>query len=106
MGDALKRPHACMLVAVSLDGKISPRRRKGQPNPIGPELIDAGIIRLHNSARAAAEAVMVGLKCILLDDSTLIPSKAKAKPPTRVVLDGLAEIPPTAKVLDCTTKFA
>ena len=61
----MKRPYTVMLVAVSMDGKISPNRQPGQPNPIGPALIDADIMRLHNSQRAQANGIMVGLNCIL-----------------------------------------
>jgi 2,5-diamino-6-(ribosylamino)-4(3H)-pyrimidinone 5'-phosphate reductase len=97
-----------MLVAVSLDGKIAPKRRPGQPNPVGPSLIDPGIMRLHNQERAGADAIMVGLNCILLDDSRLTLRDGSGRNPTRVVLDGLAETPLTAKVLgnDATTILA
>ncbi len=94
-----KRPYALMLVAVSLDGKIAPKRRPGQPNPVGPSLIDPEIMSLHNQQRAGADAIMVGLHCILLDDSRLTLRDGAGRNPTRVVLDGLAETPLTAKVL-------
>ena len=89
-----------MLVAVSLDGKISPERKPGQPNPVGPSLIDADIMALHNSRRARADGIMVGLNCILLDDSRLTLRDAQGKNPTRIVLDGLAEMPANARVLN------
>ncbi len=95
----LKRPWAFMLVAVSLDGKIAPRRRPGQPNPVGPSLIDPEIMKLHNRQRADVDAIMVGRNCIQLDDSSLTLREAAGKNPVRIVLDGLAEIPPTARVL-------
>jgi riboflavin-specific deaminase-like protein len=88
-----------MLVAVSLDGKIAPKRKPGQPNPIGPSLIDPDIMELHNSQRARVDGIMVGLNCILLDDSRLTLRDAQGKNPTRIVLDGLAEMPDSAKVL-------
>jgi 2,5-diamino-6-(ribosylamino)-4(3H)-pyrimidinone 5'-phosphate reductase len=88
-----------MLVAVSLDGKIAPRRRPGQANPVGPSLIDPKVMRLHNQQRASADAIMVGLNCILLDDSRLTLREGEGRNPTRIVLDGLAEIPLTAKIL-------
>ena len=96
----MKRPYTMMLVAVSLDGKISPNRRPGQPNPIGPALIAPGIMKMHNAQRQAADGIMVGLNCILLDDARLTLRDAAGKNPTRIVLDGLAEMPPTAKVLN------
>jgi riboflavin biosynthesis pyrimidine reductase len=95
----LKRPYALMLVAVSLDGKIAPRRRAGQANPVGPSLIDPEIMGLHNQQRARADAIMVGLNCILLDDSRLTLRKGPGRNPARIVLDGLAETPLSAKVL-------
>jgi 2,5-diamino-6-(ribosylamino)-4(3H)-pyrimidinone 5'-phosphate reductase len=92
-------PFTFMLVAVSLDGKISPRRKRGQANPIGPSLIDPEIMKLHNAQRAGVDGIMVGLNCILLDDSRLTLRAGGGPNPIRIVLDGLAEIPPTARVL-------
>lgn len=89
-----------MLVAVSLDGKISPPRSPGQTNPIGPDLIDGKIMELHNSQRASVDGIMVGLNCILLDNSKLTLREGAGKNPTRIVLDGMAEIPATARVLN------
>lgn len=96
----MNRPYTFMLVAVSLDGKISPKRRPGQPNPIGPALIAADIMKMHNAQRAEADAIMVGLNCILLDDSRLTLREHAGKNPIRIVLDGLAEIPPASHVLN------
>ena len=96
----MKRPYTIMLVAVSLDGKISPRREPGQPNPVGPSMIEPEIMALHNAQRAGADGIMVGLNCILLDDSRLTLRDARGKSPTRIVLDGLAEMPGHARVLN------
>jgi len=95
----VNRPFTFMLVAVSLDGKISPKRRPGQSNPVGPEYINEEIMQLHNSQRAGVDAIMVGLNCILMDDSRLTLREGEGRNPTRVVLDGLAEMPPTARIL-------
>ena len=96
----MNRPYTMMLVAVSLDGKISPLRRPGQKNPVGPSLIPPEIMSFHNSKRVA-DGIMVGLNCILLDDSRLtLREGAGDKQPTRIVLDGLAEISPDARVLN------
>ena len=95
-----ERPYTIMLVAVSLDGKIAPRRQPGQPNPVGPSLIDADVMALHNSQRAAADGIMVGLNCVLLDDSRLTLRQGDGANPARIVLDGLAEMPPSARVLN------
>jgi 2,5-diamino-6-(ribosylamino)-4(3H)-pyrimidinone 5'-phosphate reductase len=96
----MKRPYTFMLVAVTLDGKISPKRKHGQPNPIGPSLIDADIMALHNSKREEVDGIMAGLNCILLDDSRLTLRDGMGRNPIRIVLDGLAEIPSTARVLN------
>ena len=96
----MKRPFTFMLVAVSLDGKISPKRRPGQSNPIGPALIDPEIMKVHNGKREEVDGIMVGLNCILLDDSRLTLRDGTGRNPTRIVLDGLAEMPPTARVLN------
>ena len=88
-----------MLVAVSLDGKIAPNRRPGEPNPVGPSLIAPEIMRLHNDQRATVDAILVGLNCVILDDSRLTLREGEGKNPIRVVLDGLAETPLEARVL-------
>lgn len=108
MRDIMERPYTFMLVAVSLDGKISPKRHPGQPNPVGPSLIDEEIMELHNAQRTDVDGIMVGLNCILLDDSRLTLRNNRARNPIRIVLDGLAEIPLTARVLnkDATTIIA
>jgi riboflavin-specific deaminase-like protein len=89
-----------MLVAVSLDGKISPRRRPGQPNPVGPALIHPEVMKLHNAQRANVDGILVGRNCILLDDSRLTLREEAGRNPTRIVLDGRAEIPAAARVLN------
>ena len=99
----MNRPYTIMLVAVSLDGKIAPERKPGQPNPIGPSLIDPDIMVLHNAQRSRVDGIMVGLNCILLDDSRLTLRDAQGKNPTRIVLDGLAEMPDSARVLSNDT---
>jgi 2,5-diamino-6-(ribosylamino)-4(3H)-pyrimidinone 5'-phosphate reductase len=96
----MKRPFTFMLVAVSIDGKISPSRRPGQRNPVGPDLISDEIMTLHNSMRSGVDGIMVGLNCILLDDARLTLRGREGGNPTRIVLDGLAEMPPAARVLD------
>ena len=93
------RPFTFMLVAVSIDGKISPRRRPGQSNPVGPDYISEEIMRFHNSQRADVDGIMVGLNCILMDDSRLTLRESKGRNPVRVVLDGLAEMPASARIL-------
>lgn len=96
----MNRPYTIMLVAVSLDGKIAPERKPGQPNPVGPSLIAPDIMALHNSQRGSVDGIMVGLNCILLDDARLTLRDAQDKNPTRIVLDGLAEMPAGARVLN------
>lgn len=95
----MNRPFTFMLVAVSLDGKISPRRQPGHPNPVGPGLISEEIMARHNAMRAGVDGIMVGLNCILLDDSRLTLRDGGGKNPVRIVLDGLAEMPASARVL-------
>lgn len=96
----MNRPYTIMLVAVSLDGKIAPERKPGQPNPVGPSLIAPDIMELHNSQRGSVDGIMVGLNCILLDDARLTFRDTQGKNPTRIVLDGLAEMPAGARVLN------
>lgn len=95
----MTRPFTFMLVAVSIDGKISPRRHPGQSNPVGPEYISEEIMTFHNSHRADVDGIMVGLNCILMDDSRLTMREGEGKNPVRIVLDGLAEMPSSARIL-------
>jgi riboflavin-specific deaminase-like protein len=96
----MNRPYTIMLVAVSLDGKISPRRRPKMANPVGPSLIAPEIMNFHNMQRAGVDGIMVGLNCILLDDSRLTLRDGQGRNPVRIVLDGLAEMAPTSRVLN------
>jgi 2,5-diamino-6-(ribosylamino)-4(3H)-pyrimidinone 5'-phosphate reductase len=90
--------------AVSVDGKLSSRRRE-QIAISGPEDFDR-VDRL----RAAADGVLVGIGTVLADDPHLtldeedrrVQRLRNARPgnPARVVVDSRARTPPDARILD------
>lgn len=101
--------HVHVNAAVSVDGKLSSRRRE-QVAISGPDDFDR-----VDRIRAAADAVMVGIGTVLADDPRLgldeeqrrVERLRAGRPgePARVVADSRARTPPDARVLagDATT---
>ncbi|MEM2866755.1 MAG: 2,5-diamino-6-(ribosylamino)-4(3H)-pyrimidinone 5'-phosphate reductase [Candidatus Hadarchaeales archaeon] len=89
----MRRPYVIMNAAMTLDGKIA--TREGDSRISCPEDLD----RLHR-LRAEVDAIMVGAGTVLSDDPSLTVRRARGKNPLRVVIDGRARTPPTARVLD------
>ncbi|TDA31798.1 MAG: 2,5-diamino-6-(ribosylamino)-4(3H)-pyrimidinone 5'-phosphate reductase, partial [Hadesarchaea archaeon] len=89
----MRRPYVIMNAAMTLDGKIA--TREGDSKISCPEDLD----RVHR-LRAEVDAIMVGAGTVLSDDPSLTVRRAKGKNPLRVVVDGRASIPPTARILD------
>ena len=89
------RPHVTLKLAVSADGMIG--RREGERMLVsGKPAFEAVQIM-----RTAFDAIMVGIGTVLVDDPRLtvrLPGLAK-RAPARVILDALARMPPTAKLL-------
>ncbi|MEM2205379.1 MAG: 2,5-diamino-6-(ribosylamino)-4(3H)-pyrimidinone 5'-phosphate reductase [Candidatus Hadarchaeales archaeon] len=89
----MRRPYVIMNAAMTLDGKIA--TKEGDSKISCPEDLD----RVHR-LRAEVDAIMVGAGTVLSDDPSLTVRRAKGKNPLRVVVDGRASIPPTARILD------
>ncbi|MEM4187671.1 MAG: 2,5-diamino-6-(ribosylamino)-4(3H)-pyrimidinone 5'-phosphate reductase [Candidatus Hadarchaeum sp.] len=89
----MPRPYVILNAAMTLDGKIA--------TSCGDSKISsqADLIRLHR-LRAKMDAVMVGAGTILADNPSLTVRLVKGRNPIRVVVDGMARIPPNAKILD------
>jgi diaminohydroxyphosphoribosylaminopyrimidine deaminase/5-amino-6-(5-phosphoribosylamino)uracil reductase len=89
------RPHVTLKLAVSADGMIG--RREGERMLVsGKPAFEAVQIM-----RTAFDAIMVGIGTVLVDDPRLtvrLPGLAR-RTPARVILDGLARMPPDAKLL-------
>ncbi len=89
------RPHVTLKLAVSADGMIG--RREGERMLVsGKPAFEAVQIM-----RTAYDAMMVGIGTVLVDDPRLtvrLPGLA-GRTPVRVVLDALARMSPTAKLL-------
>lgn len=96
--------HVHVNAAVSVDGKLSNRRRE-QVAISGPADFDR-----VDRVRAAADAVMVGVGTVLADDPSLTLDEddrrvqrlrnGRAGNPARVVADSTARTPTDARVLD------
>lgn len=96
--------HVLVNAAVSVDGKLSSRRRE-QVRISGPD--DFGRV---DRIRAARDAVVVGVGTVLADDPHLTvddPGRVAAREargdpsqPARVVVDTRARTPPDARVVD------
>ena len=92
------RPHVIINAAMSVDGKIA--------------LSDGKAVRLSNEEdlrrvhrlRAEADAILVGVGTVLMDDPklTVKTEYAKGRNPLRVVLDSKGKTPERAHVLDGT----
>jgi diaminohydroxyphosphoribosylaminopyrimidine deaminase/5-amino-6-(5-phosphoribosylamino)uracil reductase len=88
------RPWLALKLALSLDGAIGYER--------GPRLLITGDVARSaaNRLRAGFDAVLVGANTALRDDPLLTVRAGSVRvPPTRVVLDGTARLPPGARLL-------
>lgn len=89
------RPFVTVHFAQSLDGHLD--------DSLAPEPIrlsnDEGFREAHR-ARAAHDAVLVGIDTVLRDDPKLLTSKVTGKHPHRVVLDSCLRMPRTARLLE------
>lgn len=88
----MKRPYVILSAAMTLDGKIA---TVGRDSRISCE---ADLDRLHR-LRSEVDAVMVGVGTVLTDNPSLTVRRISGRNPLRVVVDGEAKIPVTARVL-------
>lgn len=92
-----ERPSITLHFAQSLDGRIA--TRSGAARWIsGPEAT-----RFAHELRAAAGAVIIGSGTALADDPLLTVRHVEGPQPARVVLDGRARVPASAKLLTDAT---
>lgn len=87
-----RRPFVLLKSAMSLDGKIATRARDSK-------WITGPRARAHvHRLRSAYTAILVGVGTVLQDDPQLT-ARPRGRDPLRIVVDGLAETPPTARVI-------
>ncbi|MFH1821049.1 MAG: 2,5-diamino-6-(ribosylamino)-4(3H)-pyrimidinone 5'-phosphate reductase [Methanobacteriota archaeon] len=93
----MPRPYVTLNAAMTLDGKIATFAKDSKISS------ETDLVRLHK-LRAKMDAVMVGAGTILADNPSLTVRRVRGKNPMRVVVDGKARIPVSAKVLDRSAK--
>jgi riboflavin-specific deaminase-like protein len=90
----MARPLVTLHFAQSLDGRIGlgPGRERALLSS------EEGVLAAHR-ARAAHDAVLVGIETVLSDDPLLTARFGAARQPLRVVLDSALRLPPRARLL-------
>jgi 5-amino-6-(5-phosphoribosylamino)uracil reductase/diaminohydroxyphosphoribosylaminopyrimidine deaminase/5-amino-6-(5-phosphoribosylamino)uracil reductase len=89
---AVARPIVTVHVAQSLDGRLS---FAGAP----ASLSTAEGRRSAHAARAAHDAVLVGIETVRVDDPRLTVREVEGRDPARVILSSALDVPLSAKVL-------
>lgn len=90
----MARPLVTLHFAQSLDGRIGlgPGRERALLSS------EEGVLAAHR-ARAAHDAVLVGIETVLTDDPLLTARAGAPRQPLRVVLDSALRLPPSARLL-------
>ncbi len=94
---ASSRPHIILSAAMSIDGKIATKTG------------DSGLssrqdkIRVHRM-RAKADAIIVGIRTVSVDDPLLTVRYVRGKNPTRIVLDSFGTILSSSKIIKTANK--
>src|SRR6266516_1809697 len=86
------RPFVILNAAISLDGKIA--TYTGDSRMSSP----ADLRRVHR-LRARVDAIMVGMRTLLRDDTKLTVKVAKGRKPYRIIVDSNAQTPLTSYVV-------
>lgn len=92
------RPRVSINAAMSVDGKIA--LRDGRAARLSNE---EDLVRVHH-LRSQADAILVGVGTVLMDDPklTVKPKYARGRNPLRIVLDSDGKTPASSHVLDGT----
>ncbi len=92
-----RRPFITLKIAQSLDGKITARK--------GAQTAITGIKakRFVHSLRSVYDAVMIGANTVNIDNPSLTVRAVKGRNPRKIVIDGLLESNPQAKLFDENT---
>ena len=89
---AVSRPRVILSAAISLDGKIA---TKEGDSALSSRRDKARFHRL----RAKADAILVGINTVRIDDPLLTVRHAKGQNPVRVVLDSSGSMPTKSKII-------
>lgn len=86
------RPYVILNAAMSVDGKIA--TRTGDSKLSG----DEDLHRVHE-LRAHVDAIMIGIRTVVVDDPKLTTKWLGGRNPMRVIVDSEARTPPTSQAL-------
>lgn len=85
-------PFVHLKTACTLDGKIT--QKKGTETPLGNA---ASTARVH-TLRNRYDAILIGVRTLLIDNPKLTARLPEAKNPIRIILDPQLKTPPTAQI--------
>jgi diaminohydroxyphosphoribosylaminopyrimidine deaminase/5-amino-6-(5-phosphoribosylamino)uracil reductase len=86
--------------AQSIDGKLAWAKQSEEQRWISNDLSRKDAHKL----RRCAQAILVGINTVLIDDPLLTARPSKGKKATRIVLDNFLRIPPDCKLLETAKK--
>lgn len=89
---ASSKPRVILSAAMSLDGKIATKTGESELSSKQDK------IRVHK-LRGKVDAIAVGIRTVSVDDPLLTVRYAKAKNPTRIVLDSFGKISPRSRII-------
>jgi 2,5-diamino-6-(ribosylamino)-4(3H)-pyrimidinone 5'-phosphate reductase len=94
---ASSRPYIILSAAMSIDGKIATKTGDSELSSRQDK------IRVHR-LRAKADAIIVGIRTVSVDDPLLTVRYTRGKNPTRIVLDSFGTILPSSKIIKTANK--
>ncbi len=92
------RPHIILSAAVSLDGKLATRTGDSELSTKKDK------IRVHK-LRSQVDAILVGKNTVEVDDPLLTVRHIKGKNPIRIILDSMATIRTSSRILRTCSKI-
>lgn len=91
------RPRIILSAAMSIDGKIATKTGDSELSSRQDK------IRVHR-LRAKADAIIVGIRTVSVDDPLLTVRYTRGKNPTRIILDSFGTILPSSRIIKTANK--